>query len=147
MDMMRSRLYSLALRSRRHARGIALVEAALVFPLVLMVTFAMIEYGWMFLKQEQLYNVARQAARFAATPDATNAQVTSLISTSMTSYGMGSSGYTYSPSPMNSQSTATGSPVTITITVTYANVQITGVRLFPTPTTIHATMSMQKEGP
>jgi Flp pilus assembly protein TadG len=147
MDMTRPRLFSFALRSRRHPRGMALVEAAIVFPLVLMVTFAMIEYGWMFIKQEQLYNVARQAARLGATPDATNAQVTSLISSSMSSYGMGSSGYTYSPSPMNSQSTATGSPVTVTITVTYAKVQVTGVKLFPTPTTIHATMSMQKEGP
>lgn len=124
----------------------ATVEFALIFPLVLMVTFAMMEYGWMFLKQEQLVNVAQQATRIAAGPDAANSDVTNQISTMMTSYGMGSSGYSYSPSPMNVV-VATGTSITVQVSVPYKNIQVTGVSLFPVPTTLSASITMLKEGP
>ena len=132
------------MKRRRLRPGMAAVEAAIIFPLLLTLTFAMIEYGWMFLRQEQVVNTARQAARLASTPDATSAQVTSRIGTLMSGYGMGSSGYT---ATVSSVSVATGQTVSVTVSVPYANVQITGVNLFPTPSTISGSVSMEKEGP
>lgn len=51
---------------RRVPRGQALAEFALVFPFFVLVLFAIIVYGLTIFYQQQLANVAREAARFAA---------------------------------------------------------------------------------
>ena len=50
-------------------RGAAAAEAALVLPLILMVTFGAIKYGWLFLKAQQITNAARHGARMVVLPD------------------------------------------------------------------------------
>lgn len=127
--------------------GMMTVEAALLFPLVLLLTFGLIEYGWLFLRQQQVTNTARQAARTAALVDTTNAQVSSQVSTMMGAYGLGSSGYTTAIVPANVTTAARGSQVTVTVSVPYANVAITGYTLLPVPTTISSKVTMEKEGP
>src|SRR5271170_6707559 len=83
--------------SRRIFRreGLAVVEMAILLPLLLIIVLGMMEYGWCFLKQEQVLNTARQAARLGATVDATTAQVQNQIVTMMNSYGMPGNVYTY----------------------------------------------------
>lgn len=57
---------------RRQEKGQALVELALVFPLVIAVLMAVITFGiWVFY-QQQLSNAAREAARYAAITSATS---------------------------------------------------------------------------
>lgn len=51
---------------RREPRGQALVEFALIFPIALLVIFAIIVFGLYIFYQQQLTNVAREAARYAA---------------------------------------------------------------------------------
>jgi hypothetical protein len=51
---------------RRERRGQALVEFALVFPIALLLIFAIIVFGLWIFYQQQITNVAREAARFAA---------------------------------------------------------------------------------
>jgi Flp pilus assembly protein TadG len=134
-------------RGPRGPRGTALVEMAIVLLLLMLLTLGAIEYGWMFLKQEQLTNAARQASRLASTPDATTAQVTSQITTAMSSYGMGSTGYTTTLTPTNIGTATRGQTVTVKISVAYNKVGITNFSLLPMPTTLSATLSMEKEGP
>jgi len=128
-------------------RGSLTVEAALLLPLLFMLTFGLIEYGWMFLKQQQITNTARQSARLGAMVDGTNSAVTSQISTMMSNYGLGSSGYSATVSPGNVQTAARGSQISVTISIPYSNIDVTGFTLLPMPTTISAKVSMQKEGP
>ena len=127
--------------------GTMTVEAALLFPLVLTLTFGLIEYGWMFLKQQQITNTARQAARVAATVDATTSQVTSQITSMMSGYGLGSSSYSTTITPANVASATRGQQVSVAISITYSNIEITGFTLLPLPSTISANVSMEKEGP
>lgn len=47
-------------------RGAALAEAALVFPLIALVTFAIVEYGLLFLTQSTSLSAAQDGARLAA---------------------------------------------------------------------------------
>ena len=54
-------------RARSAARGQALVEFALVFPLFLMVLFSIISFGLYIFYNQQLANAAREAARYAVT--------------------------------------------------------------------------------
>ena len=58
---------AIAFRNRRgRSRGQALVEFALVFPIAVIVILAIIVFGLFVFYQQQLTNVAREAARFAA---------------------------------------------------------------------------------
>jgi len=131
----------------RRARGSLTVEAALLLPLIFMLTFGLLEYGWMFLKQQQITNTARQCARLGAMVDGTNAQVTNQITSMMNNYGLGSSGYTTTISPGNVATAARGSQISVTISIPYSNIDVTGFTLLPMPSTISAKVSMQKEGP
>jgi Flp pilus assembly protein TadG len=131
-------------------RGLETVEAALLFPLLLLFVFGALEYGWMFLKQQQVTNVARQGARLAATPSATVGDVTARVTSLMNDASLGSSGYTLNVSSLN---TDPGSTLTVTISVPYNNITITHMTdpsmivHLPAPATLSATVAMAKEGP
>lgn len=57
----------------RSERGAALVEFALVMPLLLLLVFGIMETGWLFAQQIEVRNAAREGARIAAVsaPDIT----------------------------------------------------------------------------
>lgn len=133
---------------RRGARrGTSLVEMTLVLGVLLMLTFGTIEYGWLFLKQQQLVDISREGARLAATVGATNSQVTTQVTTMMTAVGMGSSGYTTTLTPSNVSTVAVGSTLTVEVSVPYSKLSLTKCSLIPVPTTLSATVTMYKEGP
>ena len=49
----------------RKARGAAVVEFAVVLPLLLTILFGIIEYGWVFMVRQTLQTAAREGARVA----------------------------------------------------------------------------------
>jgi hypothetical protein len=61
-------------------RGAVLVEAAIVFPVLLLVTFGAIRYGWFYLKLQQITDAARCGARKASLYNAEPNAVTDIIS-------------------------------------------------------------------
>jgi len=143
--MRSDRVNKLAANARR---GTALVEMALALIILLLLAMGAIEYGWLFLKQQQITNAARQAARLASTADATTADVDSQITTLMNSYGLGSTGYAKNYSwDGELKSIARGTTVSVQISVAYSKVTITNSSLLPMPATVSATVAMQKEGP
>jgi Flp pilus assembly protein TadG len=123
-----------------------LVEAALVFPLLLLLTLGLLEYGWMFLHAQRITNAARHGARLGVLPDATNAEVEAAIAALMDAGGMAGSGYTVTFSPADVAFPAPGEALTVTINVLYENVDL-GMPLLPLPTNLEASVSMAKEGP
>jgi Flp pilus assembly protein TadG len=141
MDMVRK-------RKKAWRRGTTAVEAAIVFPLLLLVTLGAIQYGWLFLKAQQITNAARAGARIAILPDVTViGDVEPAISSLMTAAGMGASGYTVTVTPGNPASLGPGQAVTVRITVPGANIDIMGTGLLPTPANLTAAVTMAKEGP
>ena len=144
---------ALRVRPRSGARrGLATVEAALVFPLLLVLTLGVIEYGWMFLKQQQITNAARQGARLAATPFAGNGELSARVSELMTDAGLAGK-YTLATSPGNIDGVIPGDTFTVTITVDYSDVTITHMSdpdnmiHLPAPNNLKAVVAMAKEGP
>lgn len=125
--------------------GTSIVEAALVFELLLILTMGAIEYGWIFLKSQQITNAARQAARVAIRPDATNDQVEDTIDDLMKKAGMADSGYVTEKPDVTSIST--GDPLTVKVTVLCENVALINIPLLPTPTNLGSSVTMAKEGP
>jgi Flp pilus assembly protein TadG len=130
-------------RANTRCKGLAIVEAALVFPVLLLLTFGVIHYGWLFLKAQQITNAARHGARVAIRPDATATQVTTEIAILMTDAGISG----YDPPTITGISNGTGELVTVSLSVDIANVALMNTPLLPSPSTLGASVTMAKEGP
>src|SRR3954451_17385380 len=80
--------------NRRRWRGSAVLDAALVFPILLSLTFGTVEFGYYFYVKHSLQGAAREGARAGITPTAVNSDVTTAVANSMAAAGLSSSGYT-----------------------------------------------------
>jgi Flp pilus assembly protein TadG len=128
------------------SRGAATIEMALVLPLLMMLTFGVIEYGWIFLKLQQVTGAARHAARIGVTADATNGDISNAVTSLMSEAGLGASGYQVTISPGNTAGLAAGQPLNVTVAVPYENVELIGIPLIPVPPSLRASVTMAKEG-
>ena len=68
---------------RKRTRGAAVVEAAIVLPVVVLLTFGIIELGWYVNSLHILHNAARQGARAAVHLENSNAEVELAVITSL----------------------------------------------------------------
>ena len=131
-------------RKNGSRRGMAIVETAIIMPLLLLLTFGGIKYGWLFIKWQQLTNVARHTVRYAVTyPTPTDPTPSTLIDTLMKKDGMP----TYTVNELTSGAKK-GEPVTVEIEVLVPNIDIFNMPvLLPAPPRLKARMTMSQEGP
>lgn len=122
-----------------------MVEMALILPLLIMLTFAIVEYGWMFFRASQVNQAARHGARIAVRPAATVTEVNAAVATVMSSAGM-SSGYTVTIAPAD-LSAAVGDLVSVQVSIGYSSVSLTGGGFVPVPQNLTGAVTMAKEGP
>jgi len=123
------------------------VEAALVFPLLLLLTMGAIEYGWLFLKVQHMTNAARQSARLAIRPDVETPEVLALIDLLMAEGGLADSGYVVNLTPADIASLSAGDLLEVEIRVPSAGIVIIDASFLPVPEWLRATVTMTKEGP
>jgi Flp pilus assembly protein TadG len=128
-----------------------MLEAALVFPLLLLVTLGVIRYGWMFLKAQQITNAARVGARIAIRVDATVADdVLPAISSLMTAAGMGDSDYQVTVTPEVIAGLEVGEVIEVRVAVPFQNIDIMSIPLFtalePEIWYLGAAVAMGREG-
>jgi len=103
---------------RRSESGASAVEFALLLPLLMMVLFGIIEFGFALYRQAILTNASREGARLEivqSIPAITNAQIDAAIDNYLTSAGI---------PPGNVARTivaggVTGTPVQVTLTLPY----------------------------
>ena len=127
-------------------KGVTSVEAAIVFPLLLVLTFGVIEYGWLFLKAQQITNATRYGARLAILQSATRAGVEAAVINLLTSGGIQVA--SIEDIDIANISAAPGSPVTVQVTVPCdQNLLIMNIPFLPKPATVGALVTMSKEGP
>ncbi len=135
-------------------RGTAAVEAALMLPIVMALTFGLLTYGWVFIRSGQINNAARQGARVAARADSTNQVVEDHIVALM-----GIAGIPFSPAsdltvvladlPADADGVVPGTTVTVTITVAYRGTDAELIPMgtfMPVPDHLQSTATMFKEG-
>lgn len=67
-----------AYQKSKNESGQAVVEFAIVLPLLLLIICAIIDFGWLFYNQLSLENCTREAARYGAV-NAANSDCTTLI--------------------------------------------------------------------
>lgn len=148
------------LAPRRLRRGNAVLDAALVFPILLSLTFGTVEFGYYFYVKHTLQGAAREGCRAAITPSGTDTDVSAAVAASLKAAGMQSSATTVdstkftlkieSPlgSTVNSASVAAGSTIYVTVQGTWGTLG-SGFRplaLIGTSKVVVGTTAMRKEG-
>jgi Flp pilus assembly protein TadG len=133
-----------ATRGRRsnRARGAAVVEFAVVLPLLLTILFGIMEYGWVFMVRQTLQTAAREGCRTAILQTSTSPYTSVLTRVADVMEPTGLTGYSVS---MTHASVA--DPVeTITVTVPYSDVSLMGGFFGTHNYDLGGSCSMRKEG-
>ena len=138
-------------------RGQALLETALVLPLLLLVSVGIFEFGRAYQTVQVLTNAAREGARVAVLPTSTSADVQSRVTAYMISGRLaGYAGATVAvnqsvPMAIGAGTTATASTVTVSYPFSFvvlnpvANLVVRGSALGGAPLTLTASAEMRNE--
>lgn len=126
-------------------RGNAVLEAALVVPILLYLAFGTVEFGYFFYVKNNVQGAAREGVRAAIPPGATNTDVTTAISSQMTAAGLQGSGYTVTTTPSNVSGLAPGTTVTVTVQCTWGAVGLRPLQLISTSKIVKGQAVMRKE--
>lgn len=121
-------------------KGAAVVELAVVLPLLLTIVFGIIEFGWVFMVRETLVNASREGCRVAVLQGSTQQDVTDQVALSMA--GAGLSNY----SVQITSSTPTNPNETVQVLIPYSQISLLGGYFGPTNFNLSATTVMRKEG-
>ena len=123
-------------------RGAAVVELAVVLPLLLTLVFGIIEFGWIFMVRETLVNSSREGCRVAILQGSTEQDVTDQVAASMA--GAGLTSYTVEVT----SSTPSDPTETVKVLIPYGEVSLLGGYFFggSTDFNLSATTAMRKEG-
>lgn len=139
-------------RASVQRRGNAVLEAALVFPILISLTFGCVEFGHFFYVKHTLQGAAREGARAAATPSSTSTDVTTAVNNAMAATGIASNKYT--TTIRNSADSANVDPATATagtailvkVTATWGNVGMRPLGLISSTKSVVGQTTMRKEG-
>ena len=137
-------------RKERRSRGNTAAEAAIVLPVILMVTFGAIKYGWLFLKAQQITNAARMGARIGVLPDSTVDKINTEVRNLMTAANINPDDCTVIITPEDIGSLEVGESLTVRVIVPHDKVDIMPVplltKLEPSDWNLGAEVTMAKEG-
>lgn len=123
-------------------KGAAVVELAVVLPLLLTIVFGIIEFGWLFMVRETLISSSREGCRVAVLQGSTDQNITDQVAASMT--GAGLANYTVEIT----RSTPSDPIETVQVKIPYAQVSLLKGYFFggATDFNLAATTVMRKEG-
>lgn len=125
----------------RVAKATAVVELAVVLPLVLTLLFGIIEFGWVFMVSQTLTTAAREGCRVAILEGATDQEISAKIDQYMGNTGV--DGYA-----VDISHATVGDPTeAITLTVPYAEISLLGGYFnLSDDFTLRGYAAMRKEG-
>lgn len=126
----------------RQSRAAAAVELAVVMPLLLLMLFGIIEFGWTFMIYQSVTNAAREGCRVAVLEGSTDSEITNRIDEYLSGVGLSSGEYSVSI-----QHASLGDPTeTVTVTVPYSSIAMLGEYFNRTHINLISTSRMRKEG-
>ncbi len=128
---------------RLFRRGAAVVEFAIVAPVLLLLVFGMIEYGRLIMVQQVLTNATREGARRAVLDGATTSAVTSVVTDYLSTSHISGAVITVTPNPPSNA--AFGEPVTVSAQVSFSEVSWLPTPMFLSGKTMSATTVMRRE--
>lgn len=130
---------------RRNRRGAALVEFAVVAPIMFLFVFGIIEYGRAVMVQQVLVNASREAARAAVLDGANVNEIRADVTAYLQGAAVNAGGANVRFEPGNPSSAGFGEPVTVTVDVPFSEVSWLPSPLFIGGRTLSATTVMRRE--
>lgn len=131
------------IKRRRHMRrGAAVVETAVVAPILILGMLGMMEVGWAFMLRQTVTLAAREGARAGALPGAEMTDIQTRVDNAMGAANL--EGYTTS-SNINDLS-ATDLEVSVTVSIPLDRATFTGAMLGGGSFDISSTATMRREG-
>jgi hypothetical protein len=127
-------------------RGAAIVEMAVVTPILLLILFGIIEFGWVFMTQETLTHAAREACRTGALPGATDAEIQTRFAEAMAPTGLDIDDDMLTIEHIQDEVDEDKEIVRVSVSVPYSQVSLLGGLLGLDITNLGASCSMRKEG-
>ena len=127
--------------NNRQRRGAAIVEFAVVLPLLLTLLFGIIDFGWVFLVRQTLTNAAREGARVAVLRTSTVDDVGTRVRQVMAPLGYAEGAqWNYTAAAIDADVQQ------ITVTIGIDDISLTGGFILGGGYDITGTCSMRKEG-
>jgi Flp pilus assembly protein TadG len=116
-------------RGSRARGGNALIDLMFVLPILLGLSFGVVEYGYFMFVKHTVEAAAREGARAATVPAATSQDVTDAVANVMTAAGLSKTGYAVlttdtSGNTLNVNTAAAGSSIKVTVQCTWGSVGV-----------------------
>lgn len=141
--MNRKSIKNRRLREQRGRLGAAVVEFAIVGPLMILLTMGMLELGRAVMVQQLLINASREGARLAVLPGVTTSDVTTLVNQELTNQTI--NGATVTTVPVDLSNASSGSAVTVKVTVPASSISWIPNPAFTLNSTLEAETTMRRE--
>jgi Flp pilus assembly protein TadG len=131
--------------------GNAIIEAALVLPVLLALAFGTIEFGHFFFCKHTFQGAARDGARVAILSSSTNTSVTTAVANTMTAAGFTAGQYTVAITNTSNVAIAdirtitTGNPIKVSVTATWGTIGIRPMNMISASKQVTGFMIMVKE--
>ena len=126
------------------ARGAESAESVVALPLIVLVIFTGLEYGWLALRSLQVDAAARAGARQAAMAGVGQASVEEVVGESLRRSGI--SGGTVTVTPSDPGDAEAGEVVSVQVSVAYSEVGLIGLGgLMPLPDAVTGRAAMVRE--
>jgi len=138
-------------KGRRRTWGGSVLEAAIIVPILVSLAFGMAEFSYFFFVKHTLEGAAREGARNAITPTATNITATAAATASLTAAGGNGWGATIaitntSGTAINVSGLAAGTAIEVQLTCTWSTVGVHPLGIIPGSKLVIGTCVMRKEG-
>lgn len=131
-------------QSRKQVRvGAAVVEFAIVGPLMIMLTMGMMEVGRAVMVKQLLVNASREGARMAILPSASSQTVIQQVQSQLAASSI--TGTTVTLTPPSLENAPAGTPVTVAISVNASQVSWIPNPAFTLNRTITTSTTMRRE--
>lgn len=129
-------------RARHRRRGVAVVETAVIAPVLILGMLGMMEVGWAFMVRQTVTLASREGARAAALPGGVMTDVEAAVDAAMGAAGL--TGYTTTSDVSTLGPTDT--EVTVSVSIPLSRVSFTGGLLGGGSFNIGSSTTMRREG-
>lgn len=141
---MKTRFSRRAFQSDKKSRsGAAIVEFAIVCPILFLIVFGMVDVGRGLMVQNLLTNAARDGARTAALDGATASDVEAAVAQYLSSMSVDGASVTVTPNPLSTA--GLGDPVSVTVTVPFNSVSWLPSSMYFAGVNLESTVVMRRE--
>ena len=126
------------------------MQMALILPLLLMLTFGAVDFGYFFFVKNTLVGAAQAGVRAAIPQAALNSDVSTAVNNVMQSAGISSSNYTVTVSPSDITTATPQTKINVIVSTTWGQVGFNSLSLpyggISSSKAISGSASMIKEG-